>query len=169
MHQPTKNLNSKINPTYHRFFKIAIFMKGLDGVLEVLGSLILLFLGSEAIPSITSFLIRKELTEDPQDFIANYLLDFSKDFLPSTHFFIIIYLLLHGLVKIALVLGLNSQKNRMQKTAEAVLIFLIFYQLYRFSHTHSWVLLGFLSIDIAIVILLNLEHRKFNQNKSSNI
>lgn len=143
----------------HKFFKITIILKGIDGLLDIITSAILFFAKSHTIGNTIPVLIRKELLEDPQDIIANYLLSISQNTLPDTQFFIVIYLLIHGLIKIALSLALNSNNFLAYKISELVLICFVGYQFYRFSHTHSSMLLIFTLMDIIILFLIHFESK----------
>jgi uncharacterized membrane protein len=87
----------------HIAFQIAILLKGLEGCLEVLGSAILLIIRPENINTLIFYLTRGELTEDPQDFLANQLIAAGHALTWSAWFFVSLYLLFHGAAKIALV------------------------------------------------------------------
>lgn len=147
----------------HRVFKISIIIKGIDGVLDVITGLFLLFSASNFILKIIPFLVRKELVEDPQDIIANYFLAVSQNILPSTKLFIIIYLIIHGLIKIGLALALSVKSFQVYKIAQIVLITFICYQIYRFSHTHSSILLITTLMDIVIAFLIQGEAKNLSR------
>jgi len=57
-----------------RAFAVGIILKGLDGILEVVGGLLLLVVSPEAIDRLSRFLTQHELSEDPHDFLATHLL-----------------------------------------------------------------------------------------------
>jgi len=153
------NKNYKLN--LHRVFKISIIIKGIDGVLDIIASSLLFFLQSDSIVNIIPFLVRKELIEDPKDIIANYLLNVSQNILPDTQIFIIIYLLIHGLVKTGLALALSSKNRQAYIISGIILVFFIGYQIYRFSHTHSIILMLFILIDVLMVYLIHTELKRF--------
>lgn len=153
-------MNEKYKLFLHRFFKLTILIKGIDGILDIIASLVLLFSASNFIANIVPFFARKELLEDPKDVIANYLLNISQNTLPDTRLFIIIYLAIHGLIKIGLALALNGNSYRAYKISEIILIIFVGYQAYRFSHTHSLILLMFTLLDIIIIFLVHSESKK---------
>jgi uncharacterized membrane protein len=64
-----------------------------------------------------------------------------------------LYLLIHGALKLWLVLGLLREKLWYYPTAIAVFSLFIGYQLYRFSFTHSAFLLLITAIDLVVVAL----------------
>ena len=57
-----------------RVFEIGIIGKGLNGAVELLGGLLLLFVTPEWIRHLAVSVTRVELSEDPHDFIATHLL-----------------------------------------------------------------------------------------------
>jgi uncharacterized membrane protein len=147
----------------YRLFKATIFIKGFDGVLDLIASAVLFFSTSETISKIIPFLFREELLEDKNDIVANFLLNASQAFVADTQLFVVVYLTIHGLIKIGLALAFNSKNYRAYKIAEIILTILIGYQIYRFSHTFSIVLLLVTITDILTVILVNIESKKLKQ------
>ena len=57
-----------------RTFQVSIILKGFDGVLEVVGGLLLLLVSPSSIGRLVAALTHHELSEDPHDFIATHLL-----------------------------------------------------------------------------------------------
>jgi len=92
-----------LSPALDKTFKIGLVLKGLDGVLEVVGGILLLFLTPQAIQHIVRALTAHELSEDPHDMIARYLLHTTAHLHHGTTLFGAIYLLIHGVAKIVLV------------------------------------------------------------------
>lgn len=152
-----KNETKKSEIFLHRFFKVAIFIKGMDGILEIIASLVLIFL---PVAKIIPFLIGGELIEDSKDVVANYLAKISENLLPDSQLFLIIYLSLHGLIKIGLVWALQGKNAQAYKGAGMVLGIFVAYQFYRYSHTGSLMLLFFTLLDIAIIFLIYHEYKK---------
>src|SRR5262249_52776543 len=97
-----KNLLSRLEnlPLLDRIFDVSITLKGLDGVLEVIGAVLLLFLTPHRLNAIVAFLTQHELSEDPRDFLATHLLAYAQSFTASTALFLAVYLLSHGIIKI---------------------------------------------------------------------
>ena len=57
-----------------RAFRITITLKGLDGLLEVIGGIVLLVVSPASIEHVVRFFTAHELAQDPHDFIASHLL-----------------------------------------------------------------------------------------------
>ena len=87
-------------------FQIGIILKGLDGVLEVIGGLLLLVVSPATIDRVVTGLTQHELSEDPHDFLATHLLKTAHGLTGSAVLFGAAYLLSHGAVKIILVAAL---------------------------------------------------------------
>lgn len=64
----------KPRDTRDRVFEIGIIAKGLNGLAELVGGLLLLFVTPSSIHHLVGFLTQGELSEDPHDLIAHYLL-----------------------------------------------------------------------------------------------
>ena len=61
----------------HLLFRIGVALKGIDGALEAIAGFALLFTSTAALRNLVDWLTAGELQEDPADFIANHLVDFS--------------------------------------------------------------------------------------------
>ncbi len=105
-------------------------------------------------------LTQSELSEDPKDLIANYLIKTAQEFSVSTQLFGIIYLLSHGFIKIFLVVSLWRGKLWAYPTAIIVFIAFGVYQLYRFYFTHSLWLIFLTVLDILVIVLTGIEYKQ---------
>ena len=143
----------------HRAFKLGILVKGLDGLLELAGGSALLLTSRPAIQRAVALLTRQELVEDPHDVVANYLLHMAQHLSLGTRNFAGIYLLAHGLVKIAMVVGLLRGVRWAYPAAVVLMTAFIGYQGYRLFHQPS-PLLGLLTvIDVTVTGLIVREWR----------
>ncbi|MDQ6786037.1 MAG: DUF2127 domain-containing protein [Acidobacteriota bacterium] len=143
----------------HRLFDLSIIIKGVDGLLEVVGGFVFLFISPQSLNGIVAFLIAHELSEDPKDWFASYLSQTAHHLSLNTKLFAAIYLIFHGIIKIFLVAGLLRKKFWAYPTAIVFLSLFIFYQTYRFINTHSIELLLLTLFDIFIVWLVWQEYK----------
>jgi len=143
-----------------RTFAVGIILKGLDGVLEVVGGLLLLTVSPSAIDSLSRFLTQHELSEDPHDFLATHLLHAAGSLSSSSVRFGAAYLLSHGVVKIVLVTALLRNKIWACPWMIAFLIAFIAYQAYRMTFAFSVGLLALTIFDLFIVWLTYREYGK---------
>jgi uncharacterized membrane protein len=147
-------------PLLDRVFDVSITLKGLDGVLELIGGLLLFFLTPHRLNAIVAFLTQHELSQDPKDFLATHLESYAQSFTTSTSLFLALYLLSHGIIKIILVVALLQQKLWAYPWLLVFLSLFIVYQFYRLVLHMSLGLLALTLFDIFIVGLTVLEYRK---------
>lgn len=149
----------KINPqNIHRIFDLSIIVKGVDGLLEIVGGILFLFITPQSLNGIVAFLFAHELSEDPHDWLAVSLNQTVLHLTSNTKLFVSIYLIFHGFVKIFLVAGLLRKKMWSYPTAIGFLSLFILYQIYRFFNSHSIELLLLTLFDIFIVWLISREY-----------
>src|SRR5215472_13935797 len=96
-------------PTVDVLFHISVISKGVDGVLETLGGLLLFAVPPNRIASAIKVLTEHELSEDPRDVVASYLLNSTQHLTTGAKAFAALYLLWHGVVKIGLVAALLAK------------------------------------------------------------
>jgi len=154
------NLKDKV---IHYGFEIGIKLKGLNGVLETIGGLALLFMSTGSVYRVVVFLTQGELAEDPKDFISNYLLGIAHSLSLSTKIFVAIYLLSHGIIKIALVAWLEEHKLWAYPAAIVIFILFLAYQLFKYINTASPGLMLLSILDAVVIILTWLEYRIVRQ------
>jgi uncharacterized membrane protein len=148
-------------------FEVGILLKGLDGLLEVAGGILLFFIRPEYLNHLAITLTQHELTEDPRDFLATHLLHSTQNLAAGSLVFAALYLLSHGLVKLVLVWEILH--NRLW--AYLGLIYLTFgfmiYQVYRFTYSHSLSLVLLTVFDGVIVYLTVVEYRKRKSRRAT--
>jgi uncharacterized membrane protein len=143
-----------------RTFEIGVILKGLDGLLEVVGGVLLLIVSPAAINRIVAALTQHELSEDPHDVIATHLLRVTHGLTGSAIGFAAAYLLLHGIVKVVLVLALLRNKIWAYPWLIAFLVAFIGYQLYRIVLDPTLGLSALTIFDALIVWLTWREYQK---------
>jgi uncharacterized membrane protein len=77
-----------------RLFLVSFVLKGVNAILEILSSILLLFTGTFS--NLLAVLIKGELIEDPTDFVANHLAKMIPYLSVHTQLFAAFYLLSHG-------------------------------------------------------------------------
>ena len=144
----------------HVLFDISVVSKGLDGALEILGGVLLLFVNPMQIHNLIRALTEHELSEDPRDLVATYFRNSTQHLSGRAQAFAATYLLWHGVVKVTLVTALLLKRRWAYPTA--ILAFLLFlaYQLYRYSHTRAPELLVLSILDVFVIGLTWLEYRR---------
>jgi uncharacterized membrane protein len=148
----------------HKAFEIGIFLKGLDGLLEVIGGALVLVIKPHTLNRIVTALVSHELSEDPTDVVANFLIHAAHRFSVEAQVFASLYLFSHGVIKIFLVVSLWKGKLWSYPTAIVFFVLFILYQLYRYTYTHSRWLIFLTIVDLFVVILTWIEYRHVRSN-----
>jgi uncharacterized membrane protein len=141
-------------------FQIGIILKGLDGVLEVIGGLLLLVVSPATIDRVVTSLTQHELSQDPHDFLAMHLLKTAHGLTGSAVLFGAVYLLSHGAVKIILVAALLHNELWAYPWLIVFLGVFIVYQVYRLSFKPSVGLTLLTLFDAFVAWLTYREYRK---------
>jgi uncharacterized membrane protein len=156
-----------ISKTLDRTFKISVGLKGLDGALEVIGGMVLLFVHPAAIDHFVRTLTQHELSQDPHDFISNHLLHAAGHLTHGTTLFAAIYLLSHGVAKVVLVVAVLREYIWAYPGMIALLIVFIVYQLYRMAFVRLTVSISLLTAFDAFVVWLTWrEYRAHEARKA---
>jgi uncharacterized membrane protein len=165
---PRRGSGSYFHPHswFDRIFEIGIIAKGLDGVLELVGGLLLLLVTPDKIHRLVAAVTQGELSEDPHDLVARYLLHTSAGLTGPAITFGALYLLLHGVVKVVLVVALLRNKLWAYPWMIAVLLTFIGYQLYRIVLAPSPGLIALTVFDAVITALTWREWRIQRGNAS---
>ena len=141
------------------YFRLSVLLKGAHSVLEIIGGLLLFVVSPDVIGKFLVWITQDELLEDSHDFIANYLLHFSKELTISSLLFGAVYLLSHGVVKFVLLAALL--KNKLWAYPLSIIVFATFilYQIYRFTFTHSLGLIALTIFDLVLIWLVWEEYK----------
>lgn len=149
-----------LSPVLDMTFRIGLVLKGLDGILEVIGGALLLFLSPQAIQHVVRALTAHELSEDPHDVIARYVLHSTSHLNTSITIYGAVYLLIHGVAKIVLVALVLRGKLWAYPWLIGLLLAFIGYQLYQIIAVRFSAGLTALTIfDAALVWLTWREYR----------
>lgn len=144
----------------HKIAKIIVYFKGIFGIIELIVGLGLLFVGRESLNEYMLWLVDFEpfekhprLMDSTTRFIADHVLG-------SMHTLIALYMIVHGLVFIAVVIALVHKKMWAFPAAGILLTLFIIYQIYRLALAFSLILLIFTLIDVAIIFFLRYEYKR---------
>jgi len=157
---------NKSKEVIHIGFEIGLLLKGLDGLFEVIGGALLTFLNPQRMSYLMHILTQHELSEDPNDMIANYLVALGHSFSISTQQFGVIYLMSHGIIKLILILLLWRRKLWAYPLSILFLVLFIIYQIYRYTLTYSVFLILLTFLDAAMIVLTYLEYRRIQSSEA---
>jgi uncharacterized membrane protein len=136
-----------------RVFEIGIIGKGLNGAAELIGGLLLLLVKPESIHRWARILTQGELSDDPHDVFALYVLHTANGLTGNAVLFGGVFLLAHGVVKVALVTALLLDKLWAYPWMIVALLGFISYELYRIALDQSVAITVLALFDIVIVVL----------------
>lgn len=154
------------NPAEHpkdltdKAFRTGLYLKGLDGLLETFGGIMLLIVSPEQINHLARWLTQGELSTDSNDFIAHHILKTAHDLTGASLIFGAAYLLSHGVVKLVLVVEVLRNHLWAYKALIGVTALFVVYQVYRITGKFSMSLFLLTIFDLVIIYLTTVEYKK---------
>lgn len=161
-----EQMNQKQKKLIHISFEIALLMKGIDGILEILGGILMIFLNQERLNNIIIFLTQGELSEDPRDLIANSFLSFGSHFSIDAQRFGVFYLMSHGVIKCIIILLLWRRKLWAYPVSIISIILFIAYQIYRYSISPSIMMIILTIFDLVMIALTYFEYQRMKHQNT---
>lgn len=156
------NYNPAENPRNltDKAFRTGLYLKGLDGLLETLGGIMLLIVSPEQINHLARWFTQGELSTDPNDFVAHHILKTAHELTGASLIFGAAYLLSHGVVKLILVVEVLRNHLWAYKALIGVTALFVVYQVYRIAGKFSMSLLLLTIFDLIIIYLTAVEYKK---------
>lgn len=148
-----------------KIFEIGVLVKALFGFFEIMAGIFIAVSGQMLIDNFLMDMAMDEIAHDPKDFIATHFIYWSVDIFTGSKIFSIVYLIFHGIINIFLVAALLKKKLWAYHWAMGAFCGFILYQIYRYLHTNSLLLLCLTIFDIFFVFIIFLEYRKL-KNKT---
>ncbi|MDE1925063.1 MAG: DUF2127 domain-containing protein [Patescibacteria group bacterium] len=143
----------------HLVFDISLWLKGVFALSEIVAGVAAYFVSQQFLLGVVQWVTADEFAEDPHDAIANFLLHSVQNLSIGAQNFAAIYLLGHGIIKLWLIVGLLRKKLWYYPVAMVVFGLFIAYQLYRYTFTHSPLLLFITVLDLIVIGLTWHEYR----------
>lgn len=144
-----------------KLFRLSLWGKLLDGLLETSGGILLLIITPDQINHLARWLTEGELSEDPHDWVANHILNTAHHLTGASLAFGAAYLLAHGLVKIVLVVEVIRDHIWAYLGLIGVTAIFVIYQVYRLAVKFSVSLLLLTLFDLLIIYLTQKEYRRY--------
>jgi uncharacterized membrane protein len=143
----------------HGLFVLSVGLKGFYALVEMASGIALFALAHASIISFLGRFTTDERLQDPNDWVATTVLKFAESFSLETQHFYAFYLFTHGLLKLAVVVGLLREKLWAYPACFVVFTAFIAYQLYRYSFTHDLGLIALSILDAFVILLAWHEYR----------
>jgi uncharacterized membrane protein len=152
----------------HGTFRTGITLKGIGGLMETAGGVMIWFLSPPRLAAIVQGLLQHEEQRNPHDFISAHFLHLAREIGNADPVFASLYLLSHGIVKTVLVVALWF--NKLWAYPVTIFVFGAFmaYQVYRYTHTHSFALMMLTVFDAVVVWLTWQEWHEQKKKRRKN-
>src|SRR5260370_13770904 len=147
----------------HALVLLSVWSKGIAGLGEAIGGLLLLCVPQAGLNAFIIALTATELAEDPTDRIATALQRIVRELTADTKLFISGYLIIHGIIKVLLVVGLLGRRLWSYPVSLWFLAAFIVYQMYRFVFTHSLWLIALAIVDLIVAFLICREYQQLRK------
>ncbi|HEY4320872.1 MAG TPA: DUF2127 domain-containing protein [Gemmatimonadales bacterium] len=147
-------------------FTIGVVVKAIDGLLEVAGGVLILFVTPDQGSRLERALIDNELPGRAHHFVATHMAHAVHHLANDGKHFAAIYLLAHGVVKVVLVAGLLLKMRIAYPAAIAVFLLFLIYQVFHYTQTHSISMLVLSALDILVIVLTVLEYRRLDREQA---
>ncbi len=141
-------------------FDLGLILKAINGAIEVVAALVVAFIPRTLVVQLVNFVTAGELTEDRSDIVSQALRTVGHYFAVSNGFIVAAYLFLHGIIKVALVLGIFAGKRLAYPLFMLALGVFGAYEAY-LGIMRNELLLGLLgAFDFVLLLLTFYEFRK---------
>lgn len=146
-----------------RAFRIGLYIKGIDGLFECLGGILLLLIRPSQLDALARTLTEGQLSRNSNDFIANHILKSVHTLTGASLIFASLYLLSHGVVKLVLVIEVLREKLWAYVALIYVTAAFVVYQLYRITLVKFSLSLTLLTVFDLLIIYL--AHKEYGRQK----
>ena len=140
-------------------FRVAMLVKGIDGAAELIVAMVLLLVSTATVHQLVADVLARDLLGSADGRLARHVVTITDGFATGNRTFAVVYLALHGVVKLALVVALLRRWVPAYPVAIAVLGAFVVYEVYRATRTGSILLPVLAALDIAIIVVIVREYR----------
>ena len=143
-------------------FEYSLLIKVINSIWEI-GLGLLIFFDKDLKQTIDSF-TQNQLARRPHNYLVRNTEHFVSNISGATMKYISIYLILQALVKIFLITGIMKKKLWAYHAAIYAFFLFILYQLYRYLHTHSPILIILSIFDVITILLIQHEYKRVRKH-----
>ena len=143
----------------HSLFRAGMWLRITFGVLRTILGLTLLKLIDVPLIDILYMVMGYELREDPTDLIFTTINSFLQHHPMSVTYFLALYVFFWGVTEIVLSVSMLLRKLWAFPLSLILVGLFVLYEIYRFTHTHSLILLGVILLDSVILWLIWKEYK----------
>ena len=154
IHHPTSP------PSMSFLFHASMWWRIFYGFLRVVLGISLIHMTGESITTFIQMLMAHETTGLRTDTLLGMLYTFFNHYDVRITYFLAFYFIFWGVIDIVLSICLLKHILRAFPIAMALIALFIVYGIYRFTHTHSLMLICVIIFDIGMLFLINYEYQK---------
>jgi uncharacterized membrane protein len=146
--------------TFDVAFDVGMYWRIIYGAFRLIVGLALLRVVGTPAVDVFRKVMRHELLSDPHDIIINTVSPLLIHHGFTITYFLAIYLIFWGLVDIFLSISMLRHKLWAFPVSIVLILVFVLYEIHRYTHTHSLLLLWFMVVDIVVVWLVRKEWHK---------
>ena len=151
--------------TTDRLLRAALFLKGLDGAVELLAGLALLVVGPGELDAVSRRVVAHHLLGSPHGALAERFSAGAAALGGGDRAFAVAYLTLHGLVKLGLVVALLREVLPAYPVAAGVLGVFCAFELYRAVDRGAAAMWAAAALDLLLAVLVVREYRRLRSRR----
>lgn len=149
-----------------RLFRAALLLKGFDGAAELVAAVVLALLPAVTLHRLVADVLVHDMVGSSHSLVARHLETVTNSFADGNRTFAVVYLGLHGLLKLGLVVALLRRWLPAYPVAMVVLAAFVGYELFRAVTHGSLVLPVLAALDALILVLVVREYRMLVRERS---
>jgi len=149
-----------------RLFHAGLLIKGVSGLFELGSGIASFFLTTNEVLYATRMVVEGKLAADPDNAIANYILDMASQWNPGqTNVFLFLYLAVHGVINLTLVTLLLAKKMWAYPLSLAIFGIFVAAEIWQIYFNHSPLLAAFTVFDLVVIGLIVQEYRYMHRKR----
>ena len=161
--QAAERRHERIEHGLHELFEVSLLAKALFATTELMTGIGLWLIKASWVVAAAQWLTRQEIAEDPTDGMAAWLLHEAHAFSIQTQHFWSIYLIGHGVIKLAVVVGLVLGIGWAYPASIVVLVGFIAYQMDQFCYTQALWMAALTVFDLVVIWLIWHEYQQLKK------
>lgn len=146
-------------------FRVAMLVKGIDGAAELIAAMVLLLVSTATVHRLVADVLARDLLGSAGGLLARHVATITDGFATGNRTFAVVYLALHGVVKLTLVVALLRRWLPAYPVAIVVLGAFVVFELFRAIRTGSILLPVLAALDIAIIVVIVREYRLLRMDR----
>ncbi|MCK9378793.1 MAG: DUF2127 domain-containing protein [Candidatus Moranbacteria bacterium] len=152
----------------HESFLVTLAIKAIDAIVEIAIGIVFFFVNPNYVNNFINSIIQVDVSDDPVTLASGYFSQLLShlNFSANLKFFVVFYLLSHGIAKLLVVIFLWMKKLWAYPVGIVLFFFFIVYQIYRYSIGHSMWMIVLTIFDLIIIYLTWVEYNRIKYSSN---